>query len=104
MIVNSEDSLPVFSKHMFEELAGIVAFLEIVPLEKSKFNFKIWIPFMFLSSMFTGNKVEMKNAIRMFFHTLFYFICLTKKEIDNDQIMAGIASSEGLVSSYLPEY
>lgn len=88
---------------MFEELAVIVAFLEIVSSKKSKFNFKDTDSFYVPISMFAGNKGGVENAIRKFLHTLNFF-CLTKKKIANDQITAGIASSEGLVSICLLRY
>lgn len=88
---------------MFEELAVIVAFLEIVSSKKSKFNFKDTDSFYVPISIFAGNKVGVENEIGKFFHVLNFF-CLTKKKIANDQIMAGIASSEGLVSNCLLRY
>lgn len=36
---------------------------------------------MFITSMFTGNKVEVVNQIKKFFHTLLNFFFLTKKKI-----------------------
>lgn len=88
---------------MLEELAVIVAFLEIVSSKKSKFSFKDTDSFYAPISIFAGNRVGVENAIGKFFHTLNNF-CLINKKIANDQVMAEIACSEGLVSNCLLRY
>lgn len=88
---------------MLEELAVIVAFLKIVSSKKSKFNFKDTDSFYVPISIFAGNKVGVEDAIGKFFHTLYFFF-LTKKKIANDQIIAGITSSEGFISNCLLRY
>lgn len=58
---------------------------------------------MFPISIFAGNKVGVEDVIGKSFHTLDLF-CLIKKKIANDQIMAGITSSEDSASNCLLRY